>query len=348
MVDNLAQVENGSPPPSEPATAPNLNVEDTEEQDTVPTVPSAFPFFCCLCPKMSTKWPQYLKNPFLLQTTFLIIMQLFTLIALISQVVTLYYDIHWNSILEGQSLVSFPTTQNLYTDRYVTFDDPTLKKMLHRNLTLPIIGTILLSCFLIFNILSKNQCLIFASLIYSIFAIALTLLAVVGICCTIKSTLSTYKNATAYLLDMIPLREDTLPYTFPEDNPISVKTYPQYFYQSMKSCEEGDVMSWLVTSDLMGIRPSQLRIPSYRQLVQMGFCISSKTMYAPVVILFCLAMLSATNVALSLMIRKMGILFMSSPPSEQQTKLKEFEATLKETGKLGDAGKILVDLKMDE
>lgn len=351
MVDNLAKVENGSSPPRPP---PPPNIMDTGG-DPVSTSRPTFAFFCCFCPKILG--PKYLKNPFLLRTLLLMIMQLFTLMALISQVIALYHDIQWNSVLEGQSLMSFPTPQAISTDRYVTFDDPTLKQMLHRNLTLPIIGTVLLASFFIFNILNqvydiKNRYqggLLFTALIYSLFAIALTLSAVGGICCTIKSSLSTYKNVTAYLLDMIPLNEDTLPYYLPDDNPISVKMYPQYFYQAMKSCEEGDTTTWQDTSELMGIRQIQIRIPSYHQLVQMGFCVSSKTMYVPVVILFCLAFLSATNVALCLMIRKMGILFMSSPQrTEEQTKFQEFEATLKATGRLVDADKIVVDFKMNE
>lgn len=281
-----------------------------------------------------------LRSPFHLQTLITLLTYLFTVIAIITQAVLLYRDLQWNQALEGTTSITFPTPSNGRINRYILWDDPHLKLVLRRQVTLPIIGCCLLAALLLFNLFLqvfdwKGLHLLVASLNHFLFGMGLILVAAAEICYTNHRTMKMYEKASVRLLDLVPLDMDVYPDEFPPGNPISVQLSPQYFLQIMDSCQQGSVKEWQRKSELMGIRQLQIKIPTYGELTRMGFCVGGPTLYVPVVILLIIAGLAWMNAVLCLVIRKIGMKLMSAGPTTHGLEQVKVDAVL-QTGEKGD------------
>jgi len=240
------------------------------------------------------------------------------ILAMISEAHIFYRDLMWNRVLDGAATIEFPTKTNTWENKFILFDqgdEPVpgfanekplqLTKFLRRDMMLPLISMSMIGLLIIINIVSqtldmknKRRYLSWAAGVYAFLGASLLTVGTIQTVLAHEYITNAYGTVRRTLVPHTRNIGAYIPQELPEGDPIKVRDNAEFFYQVFDSCRSGDTAGWLHKSKMEGSH--YFKIPSYRQLVQMGFCVNNKLILITMITLALLTGLSWLHVVLCL------------------------------------------------
>jgi len=226
-----------------------------------------------------------------------LIMQLLAMTLIIWNGNVLFNELEWNAVVDGRSAINmFGSEKYLDVDfpGYYDNESPEVKNLLKRQVGPLITSLILLASLLAFNVVTlglekwRKRCLNYAAIGYALLGLSLQIVAMFQIVTAFYNHRNEeHDSLLQEIVEALPEGENRdLPTELPQDETISFRDNVAFFHQVFESCRQGDVSEWKKKSEDLKLK--DFKIPSYSQLVDMGFCIDEYSNVACSVIIFSL------------------------------------------------------------